>query len=542
MRILVVSNVYPPNFIGGAELIAHQQVQALRAAGHEVFVFAGEIVPFGEHHAMRREEWEGIPVFRVSMLPKDYEATYINFSHPSIETSFAAVMDEVAPEVVHCHNLTGLSAGVLRRAKRGGATVVVTLHDHWGFCFKNTLLKHRGEICHDYTECAQCMPTIDDERELGIPIRMRNDQTAVMLNHADALVAPSHYLAGTYARAGFDPDLFHVIPNGIDVHRFDEVRNARRRAKHLRLSFVGGLYSHKGVASLCEALGHLPKGAALRVNIVGTGDQRVRCERILKANGWLKRVRFWGHIDNERISEVYRETDVHVLPSLWPENQPVTITEAMACGVPSIVSDLGGSKELIEARESGDVFRAGDVVDLAQAIQRFLDDPSRAERMGRVARRKIESLTFEKQVGSLGDLYRNMRAAASPPRLPRRLVVCHGLPMDRKCAQIMAQFPASEGWRFVHREWIDEELANFAWLHWSVLGHLDPHLPDGEDAAVPMLTELEAAGGPSWSTRRRILYYADPSQAARWLRRLDAIPPLYHAVRSGGGAGPAPWL
>ncbi len=105
MRILEVSNVYPPHFIGGAELLAHEYAKALQTLGHEVQVFAGEIHPFGEHHEMRRDEWEGIPVHRISMLPEDYGFGHVNFSHPRIEAHFASVLESFQPDVFHGHNL-----------------------------------------------------------------------------------------------------------------------------------------------------------------------------------------------------------------------------------------------------------------------------------------------------------------------------------------------------------------------------------------------------------------------------------------------------
>src|SRR5678815_269114 len=120
VRVLLVCNVYPPRFVGGAELIAHEQAKTLKSLGYQVEVFAGETQPFGEHHQVMREIWDGIPVNRVSMLPRDYEPGYVNFTHRTIERHFDDVLARFRPDIVHAHNLVGLTTMVPYLARRAG--------------------------------------------------------------------------------------------------------------------------------------------------------------------------------------------------------------------------------------------------------------------------------------------------------------------------------------------------------------------------------------------------------------------------------------
>lgn len=530
MRILLASNVYPPNFIGGAELIAHEHAKCLRDLGHEVEVLAGETKPFGKHHETLEDELDGIPVHRISMLPQDYDPAFINFSHKSVESQFDSILQRFHPDVFHGHNLSGLSAALPRLAKRAGAIAVVTLHDHWGFCFKNTLLKRGERICENFTRCAECLPTIDDGRDRGIPIRMRNDFVALMLSHADALVSPSRYLAQVYIQAGFPSDTLHVIRNGIDVERFEGVRSVRSGG--LRLSYIGGLYPHKGVKYLAEALGYLAEDALVTVNLVGAGDQRVHCERVLRRNNRADWVRFWGQVENRRIEDVYAETDVLVLPSICPENQPVSITEAAACGIPAIVSDLGGSAELVEDDVSGKIFRAGDSRDLARCITTFLEEPLLATRFGERARERVAPFSFETQVRRLSELYVSLRERPPAAGSSVRLVVCRGERFGRECARVMEDFPAVAGWRFVLSEWLDEELSNSSWLKWVI----DPSLEPDDSMAK------ETRSGPLLVTTRNKhwlkdasaqecgLFYRDAAQARDCIEELYADESLHESL------------
>lgn len=94
---------------------------------------------------------------------------------------------------------------------------------------------------------------------------------------------------------------------------------------------------------------------------------------------------FRGRFDNSRLSEIYREIDVLVVPSTWYENSPITIHEAFLLHTPLVVSDIGGMAELVTDGEDGLHFRVGDPVDLAEKLGRFVDDPDLATRLGEAA-------------------------------------------------------------------------------------------------------------------------------------------------------------
>lgn len=520
MRVLVASNVFPPNFIGGAELIAHYQAKALQRAGHEVEVFAGEIQAFGNHHDARHEVWDGIPVTRISMLPRDYEPGFVNFSHPPIERRFREVLERFRPEVFHAHNLIGLSAALPALAREAGAATVVTLHDHWGYCFKNTIIKEGTTVCRDFSRCAECQPVIDDGAARAIPIRFRKDFVRLMLSEVDTLVSPSRYLAESYVRAGYPRERMHVVWNGIDIARFDAI--ARKPAPgELRLTYLGILAPHKGVQTLMEALGHLPPGAPVRVNLVGDGESAPLYRQILERNGRAEHVRFWGRLDPSRVGEAFAETDVLVLPSIWPENQPVSITEAMACHVPAIVSNMGGMLELVQDGVSGDVFQAGDVRDLAMKIEGYLADPSRAARLGAVARQRIEGHSFDRQVERLLEVYE--QAGVMPREAPTaRLVACIGERVGPESAEAAEVLGDADDWRFVMKEWLPPSWAGRCRLEWLADARMPWSQVLSQLGGKPALADVrnrEARG--LWESRRALFFY-DSAQAVQAVRRLEA--------------------
>jgi len=230
---------------------------------------------------------------------------------------------------------------------------VLTVHDHWGFCYKNTLLKHGEEVCTDWTKCEECMPFVSDDNFRSIPIRMRKDFFVIQFRDVDAFISPSKYLADAYIRAGMPKEKFNVIWNGIDVTRFSNLTK-KSMGKRIRFTYIGYFGKHKGIHTLINALSLIKSKDKFKVNLVGTGELFDSYRQQVKQMGVEGSVKFWGRIKN--IEDAYRDTDVFILPSIWPENQPVTITEAMASKTPVIASDIGGNAELVEDGVTGFLF------------------------------------------------------------------------------------------------------------------------------------------------------------------------------------------
>ena len=94
-KILICCNAYPPDFIGGAELIAHSQAKELKRAGFDVTVFTGDIREIGKRHSLRREEYEGLPVYRVRLTAEDFNPEFVNFTHREVEEHFRTILKKI---------------------------------------------------------------------------------------------------------------------------------------------------------------------------------------------------------------------------------------------------------------------------------------------------------------------------------------------------------------------------------------------------------------------------------------------------------------
>jgi glycosyltransferase involved in cell wall biosynthesis len=467
-KILICCNAYPPHFIGGAELIAHAQAKQLQHLGYDILIFTGDPSENGQRHSLRREDYEGLPVYRIRLTYEDYDYKFENFTHKSVEKHFKNILNKFSPDIVHFHNIIGLSAGLIHIAKYQGIKTVVTLHDHWGFCFKNTLIKNTDEICNNFTHCSGCMAIIPGEKNLNLPIRMRQDFIAMQLEEVDVFISPSQYLANTYLRAGIPPEKMHVIWNGIDVQRFSHIEKVPND-DILRFTFIGYFGKHKGIHILLDALQYLNNTEKILINLIGDGVLFVQYKKEINDKKLNKVVKFWGKIG--KIEDAYAHTDVFVLPSVWPENQPVSITEAMSAGIPVIASDSGGIPELVEERKTGFLFERGNSVDLANKMGEFILNPEKIKDFGKNAYKKMEKNTLQNQVNKIIPLYEESSKPQGDDECKRFLIACIGDNFPAESARLLDRFPHKTGdskIRIVMYDWLQADQKKKVHLVWIV--------------------------------------------------------------------------
>lgn len=466
MKILVVSNFFPPNFIGGAEIVAYKQARRLAELGHEVRVLAGDNSLRLPGYPARDEVFDGLPVTRVALQPSDFAPNGNNIAHPEVDAIFARLVERWRPDAVHAHHLLGLSLGILRTARAHGIRSVLTLHDHWGFCLNSTRITTAGALCRDATRCAECRPDFYLGNDT-YPVRFRQDYVRWQLGAVDAFVSPSRYLADAYVETGLPADRMHVIANGIETERFADLAPPAFQGQ-LHVLFVGYMGGHKGVPVLLDALTRLP-AERLHVDFVGDGQACADYQQYLHARCPTLSCRFWGRLPNERIAERLGRAHVFVLPSVCPENQPVTITEAMASGLPVVASRIGGIPELVDDGVTGHLAEPGDAGALARCLGLYLDDPERIRRHGDAGRAAIRALSTERQIGRLESLLAQpgLPAAWTPP-----VIACHGRPHLATFAALHRELtphpagkpqPAAQPC-WIPAEWVDPAQADILWI------------------------------------------------------------------------------
>jgi L-malate glycosyltransferase len=200
-----------------------------------------------------------------------------------------------------------------------------------------------------------------------------------------------------------------VIPNGVDVETFRPA--ASKRTGGLRVLCVSRLIERKGIEYLLRAMAEL-RGAPCTLTLAGTGNLESHLRALCQTLGIGDAVRFLGFVPHEQIVPVYQEHDVFVLPSL-NEGMSNTVLEAMACGMPVLMTNTGGASELIEDGANGYLFEARSPKAVADKLRRYLGDPSLAAAHGARARQIAERRSWSGVADAYRSLYTEVLSCAA---------------------------------------------------------------------------------------------------------------------------------
>ncbi|MEX1027717.1 MAG: glycosyltransferase family 4 protein [Candidatus Paceibacterota bacterium] len=212
------------------------------------------------------------------------------------------------------------------------------------------------------------------------------------------------------------PWITHNIPvvyNGLDEREFEDAafplqaaKNRSMNSDELVFGTAGRFSTEKGHVQLFEALAQLvSKGVKVRLRIAGDGPLRPQYDEALGRLGLTGRVEFCGRVAT--MAAFYRSLDVFVLPSFGMEGFPLSIVEAMNCGLPIVATDVPGAKEAVRHEQEGFIVPPGDPAALASALSRIAGDANRRHRMGANARERVrEEFTGRKMSDECLEVYR----------------------------------------------------------------------------------------------------------------------------------------
>jgi glycosyltransferase involved in cell wall biosynthesis len=188
---------------------------------------------------------------------------------------------------------------------------------------------------------------------------------------------------------------FEIIPSAVDIRRFspsvgaDEVRQTLGLGGKRVIAFAGRLVPHKGVDVILRVLPDLPADVALLV--VGRGPRLTSLRSLARRLGVEDRVRFLPSVSDEALPAHLAVADLFVFPSQNRlEGFGLAVAEAMAMGLPVVIADMPGVREVIEPGREGLLVEPMIRGDLVAKLRELLDDPERRRRMGRAARQRAE--------------------------------------------------------------------------------------------------------------------------------------------------------
>jgi len=185
-----------------------------------------------------------------------------------------------------------------------------------------------------------------------------------------------------------------IIPNGVDAEQFNPGEPIPDKGP-LKLLCVARLIKRKGQHHLIEAVKRITdQGIELTLDLVGSGDAEGEYRALVKFLQLEDRINFHGYIPREKMPDIYAQAHIFVLPS-YNEGMSVATLEAMACGLPVIVSRTPGTEDLVKEGENGFTFAWGDIKTLTNHLLELESDRAYARRMGQESRKLAYRFSWE---------------------------------------------------------------------------------------------------------------------------------------------------
>ena len=211
----------------------------------------------------------------------------------------------------------------------------------------------------------------------------------------DTVFVNSEEYRESWIKRGFEPDKLEIFPRGLDTQLFHPARRDPAffekfgsKNGQVRLLYVGRVSREKDLDLLAEAYRRLrDEGLPIQLCVVGHGPYSK------EFSDALPEALFTGYLKGEELAEAYASADIFVFPSTTDTFGNVII-EAQASGIPVIVSDSGGPKELVEDNRNGLITKSHDVEDLTRAIRELVANPERRRQMGNLARESVIDRTW----------------------------------------------------------------------------------------------------------------------------------------------------
>lgn len=395
MKIVVITNLYPPYVRGGAEVVAARMVSGLRENLQHVVVITSKpyerlgdlsakqvfiddvpvynFYPFNIYHYLEdfrfpaplRALWHFLDIFNIH--------SYVQIRN---------ILRQEKPDLVITHNLIGLGF-LTPRLIRG-----LKLR-HWHILHDVQLYNPSGIIMADEPE---------DWKQrvynfLGYPRIMR-----WLFAPVTSVISPSKFLLDFYKSRGyFRQAKTLVLPNPVEV---GSSRNESGTSDVLRLVYVGQISRAKGVLPLIDAIDNAPD-LPVKLTIIGTGPQAPLLAKRVAGN---KRFEYLGWQYAPQIKKVFSQSDALIFPTLCYDNSPTVVFESLSHGLPVVAADSGGVNEIVRDGFNGWLFPVGDWASMTKLLHRLQKEPHEIRRCASCSRSSVAALGRDAYIAKLMSL------------------------------------------------------------------------------------------------------------------------------------------
>jgi glycogen synthase len=400
MRILILSNFFPPARPGGYTQWCHEVAERLSASGHTIGVLTSR-------HEMAKAPLHEQNIYRLLHLEGDlayYQPLHFFKSwktqHRENLASLERVVREFAPDLVFVWGMWALSKAIPARAEQLlPGRVVYYLSDYWPAALDMHTAYWKSPVHHG--------PMRLPKRVLGnvaMSILAKAGKADLELKH---VICVSARVRDILVEAGVPIQHARVIHGGTDIERFANVSKRDVSTQNLKLLYAGQLVQHKGVHTAVEAMAQLVNHRNLKqlsLTLMGSGhpDYEASLCDLIDRERLHHYVTFHEPVSKDKMPAILQQFDVLVFPSIYEEPLARMTQEAMLSGLVVVGTTTGGTSEILKDGETGLTFAPEDANGLADQITRLIGDRDFCSRLSQAGRRTvIENFTLDKMAAEI---------------------------------------------------------------------------------------------------------------------------------------------
>lgn len=392
MKILQVNKFHYPK--GGADKYYLNISEELKKKGHQVAVFA-----------MQDDN-------NLDSGYSNYFSDNINFKKNNIKTAvkliynlnakkrFEKLIIDFKPDIIHYHNIYHqLSPSILSFARKQGIKSVMHLHDYKLICPNYQLFVNNKP-------CTRCKPSkyyhcllnkchknsYLKSALVALEMYIHHPILKIYKKNIDHFISPSQFLKNKFVEFAWDEKRISVLINPVD----NNLLSVPEHKEKDYLLYFGRLSQEKGIEVLIKAC----LKAKQKLKIVGTG---INYEKKYSS----KLIEFLGYRQGKDLGKIISQAKAIVIPSLWYENMPLNLLEALSLSKVVIASRIGGIPEIIKDKINGFLFKAGDSQELAKLISN-LDNYNLSD-IKIKAKESVKNYTLSSNVDQLLNIYSKLK-------------------------------------------------------------------------------------------------------------------------------------
>jgi glycogen(starch) synthase len=369
MRILVLTDRYPPHYTGAYELNCHQVTEALRKRGHEAIVLTtryGIGKPLVEGHVYRTMHTLNT-AYRNNLhrrLRQPVELYQVLHNYIIARRRAEAFQ----PDIVFVWHMWNASILPILAVQDVGFHTLYRIGSHWPLFIKQAYVDEPSRLRRCFRSALIGFRRFDDLR-------------------LESAIFNSPTLRNNLQRAGLDFELAVIVPSGIPAAWI--AATVPPFTQTLNLVYVGRLESDKGTDVAIKAMGQLARRgiADVHLDLIGKGTPEYikELETLIAMEGLHDRVRICNFLPRETLLTRYRQYHAMLFTTPQFEGLPTSIIEAMAKGLVVLASDIGGPADLITHGKNGLLVPPGDPAALADAIVTLHHHPDQLRILGSAA-------------------------------------------------------------------------------------------------------------------------------------------------------------